>query len=91
MFKRSSFFILLGAVILIFTSTCGNQTATIPANAYLIGDVVRNSEIEVVVNYVTTKTFITDLFRKLKYYDQSVMIDILTAALENKYPQLKQI
>lgn len=37
------------------------------------------------------KTFITDLFRKLKYYDQSVMIDILTAALENKYPQLKQI
>lgn len=36
------------------------------------------------------KKFITDLFWKLKYYDQSEMIDILTAALENKYPQLKQ-
>lgn len=37
------------------------------------------------------RTFIADLVWKLKYYDQSVMIDILTAALEDKYPALKGV
>ena len=36
------------------------------------------------------RTFIADLFWKVKYYEQSVAIDIITSALEDKYPQLKQ-
>jgi UDP-N-acetylenolpyruvoylglucosamine reductase len=37
------------------------------------------------------RTFIAELLFKLKHYEQPVMIDILTSALENKYPQLKQL
>lgn len=35
------------------------------------------------------RTFIADLLWKLKYYDKSLAADIITAALEEKYPQFK--
>jgi hypothetical protein len=37
------------------------------------------------------RAFIAELLWKLKYYEQSVAVDIITSALEDKYPQLKQV
>lgn len=34
--------------------------------------------------------YVKDLLWKLKYYDNNIAADIMTNALEEKYPQLKQ-